>query len=244
MDSPPVAAPADVRPYRSNRFWTRTTILLVALDALNSVRVLVAQAWVRHAIDVGVDLRTGFSHAVDEQLTTLNWVSPLLSITSGIAFLFWLHHAFSNLSALGSTKTEVAPGQQATPRAAVICWFIPIANLVLGYRTVRHLWRESQPIAAEPTEHPTPRHAPILGWWWGLFIARNFALRIFGGSRDPRSLQAWVEHSQQMVIPLMLNVAAAILCIYVVRTIDHRQQEQNRDIELRVPVPPDKDRLR
>src|SRR5689334_14230 len=130
MDSASVAAPADVRRYRSNRFWTRATILLVALDAFDSLRILVAQAWVRHAIDAGVDLRTGFTHAVDEQLTALSGASTPLSIASGIAFLFWLHRAFSNLPALGSTKTEIAPGQRATPRAAVTCWFIPIAHLV------------------------------------------------------------------------------------------------------------------
>src|SRR6266542_987646 len=82
--------------------------------------------------------------------------------------------------ALGSTKLEIAPGQRATPGAAVGVWFIPVANLVLGYRTVRHLWRESQPA---PTLVPDgvilPSSTPLLSWWWGLFVARNVGSRLF-----------------------------------------------------------------
>jgi len=148
--------------------------------------------------------------------------------------------------ALGSTKLEIAPGQRATPGAAVGVWFIPVANLVLGYRTVRHLWRESQPA---PTLVPNgvilPSSTPLLSWWWGLFVARNVGSRLFAvGAPNANTLAGWVALTERMIVPKLLSVSAAILCILVVRTIEYRQAEQHRDLLLRVPVTPPSDQLR
>src|SRR5262249_36235161 len=126
-----------VRPYRSSRFLVGLVTLFISADALASVLRLAGQAWQRGVIARGDSLSDPLNAKVDSLLDLLSSLGWPLFIGSSVLFLIWIHRAFANLPSLGSTTREIAPGHRATPGAAVGVWFIPIANLVLGYRTVR-----------------------------------------------------------------------------------------------------------
>jgi Domain of unknown function (DUF4328) len=238
--------PAATRAYQSNRFWTCAVLALIGLYELAILVTLVGQKWLRCVIAAGDDLSAPFNHFVNQLQFRLAQASWTLEIASAIAFLIWLHRAFANLPALGSTKREIAPGQRATPGAAVGGWFIPFANFVLGYRTVRHLWRESQPATAVlPDGSMLPKRNPLVAWWWGLFLMRNLSYRVAKlGGGSTRTLEAWAARTERMIVPGLIDIAAAVLCILVVRTIEQRQREQHRDLMLQVSPPPPTDRLR
>ena len=89
-------------------------------------------------------------------------------VLTAIAYLVWLHRAYSNLNPLGAMGLEYTPGM------AVGGWFIPFANLVIPYKVVKETWQESDPLIAEPVEDWQQSGAP--GWlaaWWGCWLAGN-----------------------------------------------------------------------
>lgn len=234
--------PQTFRPYRSNRFWTRATIGLLGVCALANVIMLVVQAWLR-----STDMNEPLAHLFLKLQASSAPVWRPLGIATVIAFLMWLHRAYANLPALGSTKQELSPGHAATPGAAVAGWFIPVANLVLGYRSVRHLWLESQaqPATTLPDGTLVERSTPLVGYWWTAYMAHAIvSLIVMFSVRPVRSFGDWKLLTQQLVLPQTLDVVAAVLCIQVVQQITRRQEEQQRDILLRAPAPPVTDRLR
>jgi hypothetical protein len=234
-------------PYRSTRLRTLIVTGMLGLHAALLVVVLAGQAWCRHVIAVGDSLYEPSTRAVDQLQAFAERSANALYLACAVAFLVWLYRAFANLPSLGATQAMIAPGQRATPGGAIGVWFIPFANLVLPFRAVRHLYLQSQPVP--PPENGAwvpPARTPLLGWWWGLFLASNFASNFssLGILRPNDSVEAWVELTQRMVLPHLLDVAAAILCIAVVRAVERRQVEQRRDQLLRVPVPMPTDQLR
>jgi hypothetical protein len=86
-------------------------------------------------------------------------------ISSAIAFWAWLTRAITNTPVLGGGTPEFSP------RAAVGWWFVPIANLVQGYRMVADLWRR---MAVSPDAQGTGQ---VLAWWllWigGTLVSRG-----------------------------------------------------------------------
>jgi Domain of unknown function (DUF4328) len=238
--------PRDFRPYRSNRFWTRATVGLLGIYALATTFTSVAQAWLRCVVSDAEQLNEPCVRFVMGLQAWTEQSRLPLRIAIGIAFLAWLYRAYSNLPALGSTAVEMSPGHGATPGDAVVGWFIPVANLVLGYRSVRHLWLESQAQpATRPDGSPIERPTPLVGYWWTVYLARSIvsAIVLFG-AQPVRSLDDWKLLTEHLVLPQLLDVVAALLCILVVHQITRRQEEQQRDILLRAPVPPVTDRLR
>jgi hypothetical protein len=229
--------------FRSARLRSQVVVALFGLHIALVLFVLGAQADIRSVLRSEPVEFSPLLTQLDQLQAKVETFNAFFFIPAAITFLMWLHRSFSNLPALGSTREHISPGQRATPGAAVGAWFIPIANFVLPYRAVRHLWLESQP---RPEDEPRQDQAPaLLGVWWGLFIARNLATRFIGVDRHGSdTVQAWIERTELLTIPHMLDLAAAVACIMVVRRIERRQAEQHHDILLRAPQPIPTDQLR
>ena len=162
-------------------------------------------------------------------------IQGCIFIATAVCFLVWLHHAFRNLPALGSDSLIFTPGK------AVIGWFIPFVNLINGYKSVHTLYLESQPRATVlPSGYALPRTAPIVGLWWGFYLARGVVSRI----ADSISKHGSSDATTWLVFSELLDIVAAVLCIAIVYRIEKRQHDQHDDLVRRIPAPVPTDRLR
>ena len=162
--------------------------------------------------------------------------APLIAwFGASILFLVWLYRAVSNARALGAhTKWS--------PRMAVAASVVPVVSLVMQYFVARDLYRASDPSSLpdvpmfrertdagyrEGTREllPAPRWdhaAPILAWC--VTIAANaLAARVLARMVDAWALWAWLYPPG--------DIAIAVLCALVVRSIDARQRERCRRLE-------------
>jgi hypothetical protein len=88
-----------------------------------------------------------------------------------VLFLLWLHGAVRVALALGTRRPRV------TPRDAVLCWFIPLVNLIRPYGVIRSLCRASLPAGPDYTDWLT-REPWLLPAWWATMLTGNLLLNI------------------------------------------------------------------
>ena len=88
------------------------------------------------------------------------WLSVISFVPVCITFLFWLHRASSNLWSLGRD-------QRNSPLAAVLWWFVPVANWFVPYFVLRELSQESDPHS---------QVSKLLGFYWVLWIGSGILL--------------------------------------------------------------------
>jgi hypothetical protein len=144
-------------------------------------------------------------------------------IAIAVCFLVWIHRAYRNLPALGAQLMRFTPGW------AVGWWFVPIAVMWRGYQVTRELWILSQPAQAVlPTGERIQRRAPLLGWWWAVYLISTFKM-------------SWLRGS---LFGVALEIASTVLFMMVVVGIEKRQAAQHADQLARVPVLPPNDLLR
>jgi Domain of unknown function (DUF4328) len=134
----------------------------------------------------------------------------LLLIVTAVLFIRWFKRAYENVDALGG-KRRHGPGW------AIGSWFIPIANLWFPKRIANDIWRASNERGGE-------RVSPILTLWWVAFLLANWASQV-GGRLNIRAetIDDFRNASVAYVIGDSLDLAAAGLAIWVVRTITARQ---------------------
>jgi Domain of unknown function (DUF4328) len=169
----------------------------------------------------GFERGTGSSglETARDGLNSMVAVGLLLLLATAVVWMMWQHRAHSNLRALG------ANGLRFEPAWAVGWWFVPAANVVFPYLTMRELMKGSDPDAGavDWQSRPTPA---LLGLWWATWLARVpfsvlSAIAAPGGeSHTPRQLL----NAQYFAIGIdIVTVIAAIMAILVVREVDRRQ---------------------
>ena len=146
-------------------------------------------------------------------------------IPTVILFLVWMHRASENLRFLG------ALGQRFSPGWAVGWWFIPIMNLSRPYQAMAEIWKGSAPDlrSGGRIDWKYGSVAPLLGWWWGLWVAFGLCGVIAGfvwaGESDavPSSGALWL-----YLLASALMFGTGVLAILIVRRITSRQEEKHR----------------
>ena len=83
-------------------------------------------------------------------------------LASMIFVLVWIHRANHNARARGATGLNMTPGW------AVGWYFVPIAWFWKPYIAMKEIWQAS----ANPKHWWRQDGSPLLGWWWGLWLAR------------------------------------------------------------------------
>jgi hypothetical protein len=79
-----------------------------------------------------------------------------------VGYLLWLNRAYWNARALGLVLRE-------TPRAAVLCWFIPFLNLIKPYHVVKALYTTADPDEALSHDR-VARWPSLMPVWWGTWV--------------------------------------------------------------------------
>ena len=152
-------------------------------------------------------------------------------IATIVVFLMWLHRSYENLPALGVSPRDL----KYSSGWAVGSFFVPFVNLVVPYRAVVELWGKSAPHA---TRMFGQLSAPeFIKQWWALWIISNIVNNIYSRmviqSEAPSVLSLTFG-----VLSDVLDIAAAMLAIKVVREIDRRQTERSRFIRPQYPATP------
>jgi hypothetical protein len=88
-------------------------------------------------------------------------VQLLVFIAGAVLTLRWIYLANANARALGATD------MMATPGWAVGWFFVPLANLVMPFQTMRELWKAS----ARPADWQMERAPGAILLWWLLWLA-------------------------------------------------------------------------
>jgi hypothetical protein len=121
-----------------------------------------------------------------------------LYVATGIVFINWMWRGAHNNERLGRMRPRYTPGW------SIGGWFVPFLNFVVPVRVMHDLWQGSDPDAAGYVDWRRLHRSPLVGWWWGCYLAGGlFVLRYAGTA---------------------LIAAAAVLAIILVRRITDRQE--------------------
>lgn len=135
-------------------------------------------------------------------------------IAAGIAFIVWLHRAYSNLPTLG------AEGLRFRRWWTIGGWFIPIWAAFRPKQLVNDVWRASDPSLPERAGAAW-RQGPVPGWWivwWLAFVVSSqLALVAFRLSLRADSIAEIRSASLAYLISDSVSVVAGVLAILVVR---------------------------
>ena len=173
-----------------------------ALALLNRIR-LVGRAREGHFVTL----------AEIEQADTLVVASAVvwlvLFAVTGIVWCVWQHRAQRNAIELADGKLEFTPGW------AVGWWFVPFANLVKPFQTVRELWKASH----GGDNGRVVATWSVIGWWWGLWLGASVLGRFIVRPGSVHSASDLIGHDTWEIVANGVAVVAAILAIMIVRSV-------------------------
>ena len=230
--------PADIAPPSQDRggnLWAFTSpaplaravivllLLLAALDGAIIVSTLIQIALI-HRMMRGEDLGAGEAAANDARQQAVASIGVLPHLATAVVFIWWLWRAYGNLFALSSRHPSTKRGW------AIGAWFVPFLNLFRPYEIVRETWWVSaNPREAGQTWDYTPVAAPVIKWWWGLYLFANIYGRILNRLPLPETVEGSQRLSVAIIAGALLEATAAILAARVVKMISD-QQDASREL--------------
>jgi hypothetical protein len=151
----------------------------------------------------------------DGRVAAVAVVQLLTLIVTGIFWLIWQHRGQANLVAARVS------GLRFTPGWAVGWWFVPFANLVKPFQTMRELWKASG--GEEDWRHS--RTWPVIGWWWAAWLTAGLLGRIGGALvGGATTLETVRSGSRVLLLNELVVLAAAIQAILLIRSVMDRQR--------------------
>jgi hypothetical protein len=144
----------------------------------------------------------------------------VMYITCVVFFCKWMYRAYHNAT-LMMRIIDVDTISLADPRRAVWSWFIPFYNLYKPYQHMKEMWRASDMRGGAVQDWNKIEVPPEFGWWWATWI--------LSGLLDNASLRTAGKEGMQEVsdglgiAASILSIAAAILCVKIVRGITSRE---------------------
>jgi len=223
MEVPQTAVPAGVRgatgTYRSASGLAKVVVALIAIVmvlGLADVIIWGSELGTLARYDRGTTPLTDVTRLRDAAGGVLGWTF-LLIVPAAILWLIWQHRSHTNLRALGAANLKYSPGW------AVGWWFVPFANVVMPYLTMRELWKASDPEAGS-VDWMVRRATPILGLWWAARIIMQvlFQIGVFVGGSDLSSSGLRAEGWYFLLGDVVL-IAWGVLAVLVVGEIGRRQ---------------------
>ena len=151
----------------------------------------------------------------DGRVAAVAVVQVLTLVVTGIAWLIWQHRGQANLVAARVS------GLRFTPGWAVGWWFVPFANLVKPFQTMRELWKAG----GGEEDWRNARTWPVIGWWWAAWLTAGVLGRIggalIGGATTIETVRSG---SRVLLLTELVVLAAAILAIMLIRSVVDRQR--------------------
>jgi hypothetical protein len=231
VEVPQGTQPPDVRsaPHGEFRSGHALAMWVVGLISLSMVvSVIGAALWGGHLSDLGAFERGArtVQQIQDSKDAALGVNAAILWVilAAGIVWLIWQHRSHANLRALGAGGLKYSPGW------AVGWWFVPFANIVLPFLTMRELWKASEPEAGS-IDWIARRTTPILGLWWAGRLVTQILLQIgIAFDNNLRSIGDLRAEGWFFVAGDVVLVIWGVLAILLVRSIDGRQAKKRERV--------------
>ncbi|WP_153457163.1 DUF4328 domain-containing protein, partial [Streptomyces smaragdinus] len=160
-----------------------------------------------------------FDHA--DALYALSGVFQIVAlIATGVVFVIWFHRAHRNAASFRSGPLRMGSGW------TIGAWFIPFANFVIPKKIANDIWQCSTPPTLDGNFQLSRRG--LLNAWWIVFVADRIidqiAARQYNGAELPDELG---DAAGTMMLADVLDIAAAVLCVLVVRKLTSMQEIRN-----------------
>ena len=155
----------------------------------------------------------------------------VIGLVAGLVCLVWIYRVHSNLAALGARNLTF------TTEWAVGWWFIPIIHLFRPYQVVSEIWRGSDPGGSDEMMPELASPSTLLGWWWALVVSAvlfqfyyPFWAEVTGGRLFGTRAAVDPEFYLVEATSAALNIAAAVLGIVLILSIDRMQTAKHRRV--------------
>ncbi|MGH7384480.1 MAG: DUF4328 domain-containing protein [Candidatus Rokuibacteriota bacterium] len=149
------------------------------------------------------------------QFLALRRIQVVAWIVTVLLFLAWLRRAQEG------TRSPAGGSGWGT----IAAFLVPGPNLVRPVRLVSALWHDS---GIRP-EAPRGRVPWWIGWWWALVLAAALAHALAAGLAADRSRPLDLGGPLQLLLLAeIVEIAAAVLAILLVRRITDRQEDRRR----------------
>jgi hypothetical protein len=224
--TPPPDIRAATGTFRSAHVRARWTVVLVVITGL--LALVNAGFWATHMrllnrFDQGLASDADVRGSEDVAFGLLGFLGLMLLATF-IVWLVWQHRAHANLRALGAANPAYSPGW------AVGWWFVPFANVVMPYLTVRELWKASNPDASA-IGWKAPGGAVIVGLWWaGALLTQVLLQTAPAFAPDEIQVSTNAASAALTVAGDLVLAIWAVVAVLLVRGVDVRQEAKYRRI--------------
>ena len=140
-------------------------------------------------------------------------LSFLVELVTMILVGRWIYRTNANAHSFGGDMA-------ITPGWAIGWFFVPFANLVKPYQGVRETWDVSHQFAGQIEE----QDAPLLRWWWGLWLTTNIAATISTriAMQNPGPVTAL------LAFDIFVSIANVALCVVLLQVIQRLSSAQLR----------------
>ena len=197
---------------------SRVVVVMLAVAGVVSVAATfssLAQANLVRKVQDGYSISYAEAQANDDRQNAIGNLELGMILVTGIAWLMWQHRAHENLERLAS------PGElKFTPGWAVGWWFVPFANFVRPYQTMRELAEFSTRREDLQERRSLTRKITI---WWCLFAVSALISRIAMLGIDDETLDGALSRSNMGMTIGMMRAVAALLAIMIVLAIQRNQ---------------------
>jgi Domain of unknown function (DUF4328) len=195
----------------------RVIVLLLGLSALLSLVMVVLRLGEQGLLARIANLEFVSEEEVtrsDDRVGAVVIVQLLTLVVTGIVWLIWQHRGQANLVARRVSALRFTPGW------AVGWWFVPFANLVKPFQTMRELWKAS----GGEEDWRRSRTSPVIGWWWAAWLAAAVLGRVGAAMvGEATTIESVRSGSRVLLLAELVILAAAILAIVLIRSVMDRQ---------------------
>jgi Domain of unknown function (DUF4328)/GYF domain 2 len=148
-----------------------------------------------------------------QQLIGVGYI--IVFLVTGIAFLKWIHRANLNCRGFGVSNMVFTPGW------AVGWYFIPFMNLVRPFQAMKEIWQVSQ----NPRAWQTVPGSPLLGWWWGLWIANGvLGQMVFRAAKNANTIEQLERLTTISIIASIAGIPVCLVAMKLVKSIAAMQE--------------------
>nr|WP_256489472.1 DUF4328 domain-containing protein [Pleionea sp. CnH1-48] len=162
----------------------------------------------------------------------LKATSSAVGISLNICFIIWFKRSYQNLKAWG------VEGLGWSPLMAILCWFIPLANLVIPLLIAIEIDKASRPESIDQDGKAwksLPVDRLVLIWWASFVGAILVSVRPMIGYSGTMTHEFLIGVLEQQYIAAPLTILSAYFAMRMVQQINRnqvqRQQMKNNDFQ-------------
>jgi len=209
-------------PFRSARGAAGATVILISVTMI--LGLVSAGLWGGHLGTIA-SFRRGTATIGDldnsrHAALSADGFMAFFVLIAAIVWLVWQHRAHTNLGALGATQLRYSPGW------AVAWWFIPVANIVMPYLTMRELYKASDPQAGS-VDWAMRGGGGVLAVWWTARLVTQALFQVGVVFGDRSDFSAMRMEASFFVAGNLVFVVLGVLAILVIRAVDTRQTQRH-----------------